>query len=127
MRGIVLTMSEELLLTSVHARNSGIAGRCIAGARNHHFVIDEPAYGGGPGEELTPAEVFLSGIAGCAALLVESFAHQSAYPLKRVSTKMQGIRAKSNPADFKQVNLSFELFGVDSKQADDLVDRFKAR
>jgi uncharacterized OsmC-like protein len=120
-------MNEERLVTHVRSQSIGIHGRCVNTARHHHFIIDEPAYGGGPGEALTPAEAFLAGVSGCAVLLVESFARASNYPLTRASASIEGIRLKTDPANFRQVVLKLELGGVDSKQAADLVDRFKGR
>ncbi|HKA51438.1 MAG TPA: hypothetical protein VKK19_17800, partial [Candidatus Dormibacteraeota bacterium] len=70
-------MSDELLLTKVRSSTSGVPGRSLNQVRNHHFVIDEPAHGGGSGEEITPAESFLAGISACGVLLVERRAQET--------------------------------------------------
>lgn len=120
-------MADDLLVTAVRSQSTGVKGRSLAGARTNHFVIDEPAYNGGPGEAATPAEVFLAGVSGCGVLLVESFAHKDGVPLKGVSARIEGIRTKVNPERFQRVNLWFELSGVDQKQAEALVEKFKGR
>ena len=47
-------MADDLLVTQVRSRTTDVVGRSLNSVRTHHFVIDEPTYGGGPGEELTP-------------------------------------------------------------------------
>jgi uncharacterized OsmC-like protein len=116
---------EELLLTNARTTSIGVKGRCVTSARTNHVVIDEPPFHGGPGEAMTPGEVFLSGIMACGVLLVESFAHKDKLPVRKVSGSIQGVRKKSNPADFIGVNLSFEIEGIGQKDAEALVERFK--
>lgn len=118
---------DELLLTNARSTSTGLKGRCVASARTNHFVIDEPAFNGGPGEAVTPGEVFLSSVIGCGVLLVESFAHKDGLPLKKVSGTIQGRRKKSNPADFIGVDLAFEIEGVGQKDAETLVEKYKGR
>lgn len=120
-------MSDDLLVTRAEARGGGVAGRSLCSARHNHFVIDEPAYAGGPGEAVTPAEAFLSGIAACGVLLVESFARQAGVPLAGAETSIEGIRTKADPSRFQKVKLRFELRGVTPVQANELVEKFKGR
>jgi uncharacterized OsmC-like protein len=121
-------MAEELTVTEVRSRTVvGVPGRSVNSSRTHHFVIDEPASMGGPGEELTPAEVFLAGVSGCGVLLVESFARKDGVPLREARAQIQGIRLKSDPANFREVRLDFELVGVTAAQGEQLVEKFKGR
>ena len=120
-------MADELLVTGVDSRSSGVEGRSLNSARTHHFVVDEPAYNGGPGEALTPAEVFLSGVSSYGVLLVESFARKDGVEVKDVSCHVDGIRTKENPADFRNVTVKFEIKGVDETTGRDLVEKYKAR
>jgi uncharacterized OsmC-like protein len=120
-------MGEELLVNTIRSQTVGVRGRCLASARDQHLVIDEPAYMGGPGEAMSPAEAFLSGVCGCGVLLVESFAHKDGLPVMHVSATIEGIRAKDKPMDFKEVRMAFEVRGVGQKEAEALVERFKAR
>lgn len=118
-------MSDDLLVT--HARSltvSDLPGRSINSARTHYFVIDEPPHAGGPGEALTPAEAFLAGISACGVLLVQSRARALGVPLSRAEATIEGIRQKSNPADFLRVRLRIRLWGPTREQADDLVQYY---
>ncbi len=121
-------MSEEgLLVTRVQSRSIGLPGRSLNTARNHHFVIDEPGYAGGPGEEITPAEAFLAGISGCAVLLVEAFARDRGLPLARAEVDIEGIRRWDAPQDFQRVDMRFRLYGVEEQDARQLVAGYQAR
>jgi uncharacterized OsmC-like protein len=120
-------MAEELLVTRVSSRSIGVAGRSVSNARHNHFVVDEPAYGGGPGEAVTPAEAFLAGVSACGVLLVESFARQDGVALAGVEASIEGVRTKADPSQFQKVTLRFTLRGVDRARAEALVERFKGR
>lgn len=120
-------MADELLLTQVRSQTIGIPGRSLNSARTNHYVIDEPAYNGGPGEGVTPAEAFLSGVSACGVLLVESFARKANVPLQKVEAEIEGVRTLSDPANFQRINLRFELTGPTQAQAEQLVDQYKAR
>ena len=120
-------MAEDLLVTRVVSQSSGVGGRSLNSARTNHFVIDEPSYGGGPGEATTPAEAFLAGVSACGVLLVETFAREEGFPLKRARVEIDGVRTKADPANFREIRLRFELSGVDAKQGERLVERYKGR
>jgi uncharacterized OsmC-like protein len=120
-------MAEEFLLTQVRSRTVGEPGRSLNTARDQHFVIDEPAYNGGPGESVTPAEAFLAGVSACGVLLVESFAHRDGVLLQKVDASIEGIRLRSDPANFRKVSVRFELMGPTQQQAERLVEAYKAR
>ncbi|MGH7151034.1 MAG: OsmC family protein [Planctomycetota bacterium] len=120
-------MADELLVTTAVSRTTGVPGRSLNSARTNHFVVDEPAYAGGPGEAATPAETFLAGVSACGVLLVEAFAREEKLPLKSAIARIEGIRAKSDPANFREVRLRFEIEGVDAKAAAHLVERYKGR
>ncbi len=120
-------MAEELMITRAGARSGGFPGRSVVSARNNHFVIDEPAYAGGPGEATTPAEAFLGAVAACGVLLVETFARQANVPLIHAEASIEGVRTKADPSKFQKVKLRFELRGVTPIQANELVEKFKGR
>lgn len=120
-------MSDDLLVTRVRSRSTGIPGRCIASARQNHFVVDEPAFGGGPGEAVTPGEAFLGAVAACGVLLVESFARKDGAAIAGVEASIEGVRAKDDPSKFLRVTLRFEVRGASQAQAEALVEKFKGR
>lgn len=119
-------MADDLLFTEVRSTSTGVKGRCITSARTNHWVIDLTAIHGGPGEETTPGEAFLGGVIGCGVLLIESFAGDLKLPLARVQGSIRAARTKADPSWFTAVDLRFELSGVDAKQAETLVGKFKA-
>ena len=117
---------------SVSARSTDTFGRVLCSARDHHFVVDGPVQNGCPGEELTPAELFLAGVATCGVELVHVFARQEELPLERVDVAVSGEMDLDNPVRedvtvFNTVRVDFRLAGVDGTQAEHLVERFKGR
>lgn len=114
------------------ATSTGTFGRVLCGVRNHHFVIDGPEQNGCPGEEITPAELFLSAVASCGVELVQVLAKSSGIPLKGVEVEIQGRMDRSKPVRpdvslFNSVSLRFRVAGVSDNDAKELVDRFKGR
>ena len=118
-------MDEELLLTTVHSRTSGVPGRSLNAARGHHFVIDGSAASGGPAEEITPGEAFLSGISACGVLLVETRAAETGVPLRVAEAWIEGARLRSDTSRYARVNLRFRLAGPTREQAEALVDHYR--
>ena len=58
----------------VDARSTDTFGRVLCACRQHHFVVDGPVQNGCPGEAVTPAELFLSGVAACGVELLQGIA-----------------------------------------------------
>ena len=117
---------------AVNARSTDTHGRVMCNVRNHHFVIDGPVQNGCPGEEVTPAELFLTGIAACGVELLQSFAKADQVPLNRVRVEIDGTLDRGNPVRsdlsvLNSVHLRFNLGGVTPEQGAALIDRFKKR
>jgi uncharacterized OsmC-like protein len=117
---------------AVNARSTDTHGRVLCNVRNHHFVIDGPVQNGCPGEEVTPAELFLSGIAACGVELLQSFAKADQVPLRGVSVEIDGTLDRGNPVRsdlsvLNSVHLRFNLRGVTEAQGAALIQRFKNR
>ncbi len=116
----------------VHAQSTETFGRVLCGCRNHHFVGGGPVQNGCPGEEVTPAEYFLAGIAACGVELVEVIAREKDVPLQSVRVAVSGAMDRSKPVRpdvnlFTSVRLEFDLAGVTPAQGNDLVTAFKRR
>lgn len=114
------------------AASTDVFGRVLCSARNHHFVIDGPVQNGCPGEELTPAEIFLAGVASCGVELVQVLAKSTGLPLARIGVKIRGVMDRSQPVRpdvslFNSVHLEFRMRGVSDQQARQLVESFKGR
>jgi uncharacterized OsmC-like protein len=116
----------------VRARSTDTFGRVHWSCREQHFVADGPVHNGCPGEAVTPAELFLAGIAACGVELVEVIAQAEGVRLAAASVEIAG---EIDPADpvrsdvnvFNRVQLTFRLEGVTAEQGEHLVDRFKKR
>ena len=117
---------------AVDARSTDTFGRVLCSSRDHHFVVDGPVHNGCPGEELTPAELFLAGVASCGVELLQVIARAEALPLGRATVAIAGEIEPDRPVRedvtvFNSVRLRFEVEGVTAAQADLLVKRFKGR
>ena len=116
----------------VRARSTDVFGRVLWSCRDQHFVADGPVQNGCPGEAVTPAELFLAGIAACGVELVQVIAKASDVPLGAVRAEITGELDPANPVRddlnvFNAVRLSFELAGVTAEQGAELVEGFKRR
>jgi len=116
----------------VRARTTDVFGRVMCSARDHHYIIDGPVQNGCPGEEVTPAEAFLSGVAACGVELVEVIARDEGVKLTRIRLTITGTVDRSNQARsdvtvFNSVRLHFTISGTDAARAQGLVDGFRRR
>lgn len=116
----------------VRARSTDTFGRVLWSCRDQHFVADGPVQNGCPGEAVTPAELFLAGIAACGVELVQVIAQAGDVPLRAVRAEITGELDPANPVRddvnvFNSVRLSFELDGVTEEEGRGLVEGFKRR
>jgi uncharacterized OsmC-like protein len=116
----------------VRARSTPTFGRVLCSARNHHFIVDGPVQNGCPGEELTPPEIFLSGVASCGVELIHVIAREEKVPVESVVASIVGAvdRGRQPRPDvtlFTSVRLRFAIAGADGGQAAKLVEAFKRR
>ncbi|MBI1965263.1 MAG: OsmC family protein [Betaproteobacteria bacterium] len=117
---------------TVQARSTDTFGRVLCNARDHHFIVDGPVQNGCPGEAITPAELFLAGVAACGVELLQVIAREQQLALPAVSVEIAGTIDRGNPVRrdvtvFNAVHLRFHLNGVTQAQSADLVERFKGR
>ncbi len=85
---------------------------------------------GGPGEQPSPSEYFLSGVTSCAVLMLEREARSRGIPLERVDVTLEATRKPDDapPAEhatFQRIAMTFELVGPDEAQAHTLVDFYQ--
>ena len=124
--------ANEVRNYAVRARSTDTHGRVLCNVRNHHFIVDGPVQNGAPGEEVTPAELFLTSIAACGVELVQAFAKAESIPLRAINVDISGTLDRANPVrkDFNVLNsvqLKIHLTGVTAAQGTTLIDRFKGR
>ena len=95
-------------------------------------MVDGPPQNGCPGEAVSPAELFLSGVASCGVELIQVLAKQQGVPLSGVEVTIEAFQDRSAPVRqdvslFNSVKLAIALSGVSDEQANDLVERFRRR
>lgn len=117
---------------AVGARSTSTFGRVLCTARTHHFIIDGPVANGCPGEELTPPEAFLSGVAACGVELVQVIAREQSVPVRDVAVSIHAVVDRSRPVRpdvtlFNSVRVRFTLAGVPHDKAAGLIEQFKKR
>jgi uncharacterized OsmC-like protein len=117
---------------TVQARSTETFGRVQCNTRNHHFIVDGPVQNGCPGEAVTPAELFLAGVAACGVELVQVIGREEKLALQAVNVEISGALDRSNPVRrdvtvFNSVHLQFHLRGVTQAQGVEVIERFKAR
>ena len=117
---------------TVHASSTSTFGRVLLDARDQHLVVDGPIANGCPGEAVTPAELFLGGVASCAVELVGVIARDRGVALAGVEAEMGGVidrahEVRSDVTVFRSVSLRFTLRGVGDEDAAALVEAFKGR
>jgi uncharacterized OsmC-like protein len=116
----------------VRSASTDIFGRVLLTARDQHLVVDGPVQNGCPGEAITPAELFLGGVAACGSELVGVIAKERGIEIGCVTAEVGGTvdrrhAVRPDVTIFKSVDLRFELQGVNSEDAAGLIKAFKGR
>jgi uncharacterized OsmC-like protein len=116
----------------VAAQSTSTFGRVLCTARQHHWVVDGPAYNNCPGEELTPPELFLAAVASCGVELVTVIAKEQGKSVGDVRLRVQGVvdrnrQKRTDVTVFNSVRLHFAISGTDAATATELVNGFKRR
>jgi organic hydroperoxide reductase OsmC/OhrA len=116
----------------VDARSTDVFGRVLWTCRDQHFVADGPVQNGCPGEAVTPAELFLAGVATCGVELLQVIARGHDVELGAVSARISGEIDRERPVRedvtvFTSVRLDLEVEGVGQAEAERLVEQFKRR
>jgi len=127
-----MTAPATLREYDIAARSTDIFGRVLCSARDHHFVVDGPIQNQCPGEEITPAEAFLSGVAACGVELIHVIAKDQNIPLDRVAVTIHGVvdrekQSRPGVTTFNSVRLDFTLWGAKQDEARTLVEGFQGR
>jgi uncharacterized OsmC-like protein len=83
-------------------------------------VVDGPAQNSCPGEAVTPAELFLAGVAACGVELLQVIAREQDLPLRAASVGIFGTIDRSHPvrpdfALFNSVRIQFHTEGSDRR------------
>ena len=119
-------MAELALAYEARSYSTGIAGRSICNARNHHWVAENTG-----GEAVGAGELFCASIAACAVNMVEKIAETEQRPLDRMEVTVGAYRDPDKPAGdvslYDAVRVRFEMWGVSDDDARFLVKTWKQR
>src|SRR5262249_46744575 len=113
----------DVKVETVRSRSSGVVGRAISNARNHHFILDSST----APEAVSNSEAFLAGVSSCGVTLVEGHARDTGVPLQGMEVTMEGARTVAEPTRFQGVTRRFVPHGVDQAPAEPLSETYKAR
>ena len=117
--------NDDLVINRVHSASTQTPGRALSAIRQHTLVIDEPTHLGGPGEEITPADAFLTGVAACGVLLVQGRARDTNVQLEGIDVDLEAVRHRSDTSVFQRIDMRFRLRGPSREDAAALVEHYK--
>jgi len=119
-------MSGLALAYEARSYSTGIAGRSICNARNHHWVAENTG-----GEAVGAGELFCASIAACAVNMVETIAKNEGQSLGGMEVNVAAYRDASKPAGdvslYDAVRIDFDMWGVSDDAARLLVKTWKQR
>jgi uncharacterized OsmC-like protein len=119
-------MAELALTYQARSYSTGIAGRSICNARNHHWVSDGPG-----GEAPGAGELFCASMAACAVNMVERIASTENRALDSMEVDVAVYRDKDKPSGdvslYDAVRVEFQMWGVSDDDARFLVKTWKQR
>ena len=125
-------MSTDIRTYDVAAQSTAVFGRVLCSARNHHFIVDGPVQNGCPGEEVTPAELFLASVAACGVELIQVLGKQNGVAVGALHARVHGAMDRAHPVRsdytvFNSVRVELEFEGTEYEQAFELAEAFKKR
>lgn len=125
--GRMQALAELTLAYEAQSTSSGIPGRAICSARNHHWVSDDTGSGGAVGA----GELFCSSLAACAVNLVGRVAGAEKKTFGWMEVKVGAYRDMDKPLGeislYDSVKVEFEVWGVTEEDAEYLVKAWKQR
>lgn len=82
--------------------------------RGHRLVCDQPVENGGEDAGMTPPELFLAGIASCAAYYASQYLKTRALTVDHLSVRVSAAKA-SNPARLASFRIEVNAPGLDPR------------
>ena len=119
-------MGELALAYEARSYGTGIVGRSICNARNHHWVAENTG-----GEAVGAGELFCGSIAACATNMVSTIADTENRALDAIEVSVALYRDFDKPAGevsvYDAARVQFEMWGVSDDDAKFLVKTWKQR
>ncbi|NEV02287.1 OsmC family protein [Bradyrhizobium uaiense] len=102
----------------------GLFGRYLLSAGRNHFVSDQRAAAGGPGEAITAGELLLSSLGSCSLGLIQKTAKEQGIALREARTEVTFQRHATDPTQYESIRIAVRLSGVTESEAETLVSGF---
>ncbi len=119
-------MADLALAYQARSYSTGITGRSICNARNHHWVSESPG-----GEAVGAGELFCASMSACAVNMVETIADSEQRALDSMEVSVAVYSDKDKPPGdvslYDAVRVQFEMWGVSDDDARFLVKTWKQR
>ena len=119
-------MGELALAYEARSYSTGIVGRSICNARNHHWVAENTG-----GEAVGAGELFCASIAACAVNMVSTIADKDRLALDGIDVSVELYRDfDKEPGEvslYDAAKVKFEMWGVSDDDAKFLVKTWKQR
>jgi uncharacterized OsmC-like protein len=109
---------------SITSATIGLFGRYLISAGRNHFVSDQRAAAGGPGEAVTAGELLLSSLGSCSLGLIQKTAKEQGIALREAGTEVTFQRHATDPTRYESVRIAVRLSGVTAGEAEKLVGGF---
>jgi len=120
------SMAALALAYEARSYSTGIVGRSICNARNHHWVAENTG-----GEAVGAGELFCASVAACAVNMVETIADKEQRALDRMEVSVAAYRDADKPAGdvsiYDAVRVQFQMWNVTDDDARFLVKTWKQR
>ncbi|WP_407175095.1 OsmC family protein [Bradyrhizobium sp. STM 3562] len=114
-------VGETVAITSA---TIGLFGRYLLSAGKHHFISDQRAGAGGPGEAITAGELLLSSLGSCSLGLIQKTAAERGIALVDAGTEVSFQRHATDPTRYEWIRIAVRLSGVNASEAEVLVGSF---
>ncbi len=119
-------MAELALAYEARSYSTGIVGRSICNARNHHWVAENTG-----GEAVGAGEMFCASISACAVNMVSTIADTDNRALGGMEVSVALYRDFDKPTGevslYDSVRVQFQMWGVSDDDARFLVKTWKQR
>ena len=117
--------SDEIV--AISATNLDTFGRFLVSAGTNHFVSDQRAGAGGPGEAVTAGELLLASLGSCSLGLIQKTAGELNIALKSARADVTFRRHESDPTQYDWIRIAVRLSGPSEAEGARLVEGFTSR
>jgi uncharacterized OsmC-like protein len=109
---------------SITSATIGLFGRYLLSGGKNHFISDQRAAAGGPGEAITAGELLLSSLGSCSLGLIQKTAVERGIALADAGTEVSFRRHATDPTRYEWIRIAVRLSGVTASEAEVLVGAF---